>query len=84
MKNYRSVAGIFQAVQLTDRTFDAPHPNPDHIVGVLYDPVRRVALIETDQGIETAELGDWIVKAPNGRLSRVGAKAFGLLFEPVD
>jgi hypothetical protein len=83
MRTYRSGGELFDTIQLTDGT-STLLTNPDHVVGVLYDPVRRVVLIETDQGLETAELGDWIVKAPNGRLSRVGDEAFRLLFEPVD
>ena len=26
-------------VEITDQTFDADHPNSEHVIGVIYDPI---------------------------------------------
>ncbi len=48
---------IVEAVQITDSTFDAPHPNPEHVKGVIYDPVSRTVRINDTEG----EIGDWLL-----------------------
>jgi hypothetical protein len=55
-------------IQITDRTFDAPHPNPDHLVGVTYDPVQRCAFVDTPEGIKRVEIGDWITLGDDGQM----------------
>ncbi|WP_407155148.1 hypothetical protein [Bradyrhizobium sp. STM 3557] len=83
MKTYRSGTVIVEAVQITDDTFDAPHPNPELVIGVIYDPIQRNARIETKTGTQIANIGDWIVKAPSGRLYCLGSDAFATFFKPV-
>lgn len=56
-------------VQITDATFDAPHPNPEHIPGVLYDPVHRCAYVATADGVTPARIGDWIEQDEDGVLT---------------
>jgi hypothetical protein len=69
MKRYRLGSEIVEAVQITDDTFDAPHPNPERVVGVLYDAGLRQALVRMLHGQRVARLGDWIVRRPDGTLS---------------
>ncbi len=55
-----------EAIQITNETFDAPHPNPDHIPGIVYDPIRRTATITTLEGEMVGNLGDWIIRGVAG------------------
>lgn len=41
MAKFRKKPVVIEAVQITDATFDAPHPNQEHVSGVIYDPVSR-------------------------------------------
>ena len=50
MPFFRKKPVVIEAVQITNDTFDAKHPNPEHVEGVLYDPVRRCVFIETLEG----------------------------------
>jgi hypothetical protein len=45
-RKFRKGADVVEAVQITDATFDDDHPNPEHVIGVVYDPIERCALIE--------------------------------------
>lgn len=66
MPKFRKKPVVIEAVQLTDDTFDAPHPNEAHIPGVIYDPCTRQAYIKTLEGTMTASLGDWIITGVQG------------------
>lgn len=66
MPKFRKKPVVIEAVQITNATFDAPHPNPEHICGVLYDPVRREAHIQTLEGEMVGALGDWIITNTRG------------------
>ena len=57
-----------QAVQITFSTFDAPHPNPEHIIGVIYDPRTLSAVVRINEhgDVARASLGDWIVTDADG------------------
>lgn len=68
MKQYRKKPVVINAVQITNETFDAPHPNDDHIPGLIYDPVKRQVEIKTLEGTMIGNLGDWIIKGVNGEL----------------
>lgn len=68
MAKYRKKPVVIEAVQLTDATFDAPHPNPEHLRGVVYDPVARCAYVETLEGRMRADLGDWIITGVKGEV----------------
>ena len=62
----RTITETIEAVQITDSTFDANHPNPEHVVGVTYDPLRREVIVPIDSygDTYTAVPGDWIVRFP--------------------
>jgi len=65
---FRKKPVVIDAVQLTDSAFDSAHPNPEHIAGVVYDPLNRCAYIDTLEGRMTANLGDWIIRGVKGEL----------------
>lgn len=73
-----------KAVQITDSTFDDPHPNADHVVGVIYDPLERRAIIkETDETVElSAYVGDWLVQNEWGEFSVYTDEEFHAYFGP--
>jgi len=54
------------AVQITDATFDDPHPNPEYIPGLKYCPIERIVMIPTPEGVMTGNLGDWIITGIKG------------------
>lgn len=66
MPLFRKKPVVIKAVQVTDTTFDAPHPNPEHVPGVIYDPVQRCAFIDTLEGRMRADIGDWIITGVKG------------------
>ena len=66
MPKYRKKPVVIEAVQITDATFDAPHPNPEHIVGLVYNPVLRTVRIPTLEGEMIGSLGDWIITGVKG------------------
>ena len=76
---YRKKPVVIEAVQVTDATFDAPHPNPEHVVGVYYDPVQRCATLG---GIMRADLGDWIIRGVQGELYPCKPDIFEATYEP--
>jgi hypothetical protein len=82
LRKFRSGLDMVEAVQVTDSAFDAPHPNKEHVVGVTYDPLRRMVLIGTYQGVKTGVVGDWIVRTANGQLDICKADAFAKRYEP--
>jgi hypothetical protein len=84
MMKFRKKPVVIEAVQVTDATFDAPHPNPDHLVGVVYDPVNRCAFIDTLEGRMRADLGDWIITGVKGELYPVKDDIFRATYEAVD
>lgn len=81
---FRKKPVVIEAVQITDATFDAPHPNPDHIPGVLYDPVNRTALIQTLEGDMIGQLGDWIIRGVKGELYPCKPDIFEATYAPAD
>ena len=68
MKPYVRKPLIVHAVQITEETFSRPHPNPDHVPGVMYNPITKTAEVFTGGGQRTLDIGDWIVDfAPGDR-----------------
>lgn len=65
---YRKKPIVIEAVQITDATFDDDHPNPEHIPGVIYDPVKRQAIVNTLEGVMVGCLGDWLITGINGEI----------------
>jgi hypothetical protein len=80
---FRKKPVVIEATQVTDTTFDAPHPNPEHIVGVVYDPLKRCAYIDTLEGRMTASLGDWIIRGVKGELYPCKPDIFEATYERV-
>jgi len=58
------------AFQLTEEFFTGEHPNPLHPKDsrIVYNPLLRVATIETLEGVMTASIGDWIITGIAGEL----------------
>lgn len=83
MAKYRPKA-VVDAVRVTDATFDAPNPNPEHLPGVVYDPVARSVFIPTVDGGQRAGLGDWLIHNAAGQVRPMSDDAFRMLYEPVD
>lgn len=83
MKKYRKKPVVIQAVQITDSTFDAPHPNDEHIKGVVYDPINRVAIVKTLEGTMKGEIGDWLIVGIKGEVYPCKSDIFEATYEPV-
>ena len=83
MKKFRKRPLVIAAVQLTQATFEGPHPNPEHIPGVVYHPI-RIATIETLEGTMTADLGDWIIRGVKGELYPCKPDIFEATYEAVE
>lgn len=82
MSKYRKIPRIIDAVQITPSTFDAPHPNPEHVPGVMYDPVNRCAYVKTLEGIMTGNIGDWIITGVEGEKYFCKPSVFAATYEP--
>lgn len=84
MAKYRKKPVVIEAVQITVETFAAAHPNPDHIVGVTYDPINMVVKIPTLEGEMTGQLGDWIICGVNGEHYPCKPDIFEKTYEKVE
>lgn len=84
MARFRKKPVVIDAVQITDLTFDAPHPNDEHVRGVLYDPVKRCVVIPTLEGDMTGNIGDWIITGINGEHYPCKDEIFRKTYEAVD
>ena len=63
---FRKKPIVIEAVQITASMFDADHPNPEHVPGLIYDPLNRVVLIPTLEGTMAGNVGDWIITGVKG------------------
>jgi len=75
---------IVEVFQLTDSWFDRTHPNPQHIVGFLTDPMTRTVTIPTLEGDHLAQIGDWIVKGVEGEYYPCKPSIFEKTYEIID
>lgn len=82
IKIYRQKNITVHAIQITHSTFDNPHPNPEHLIGVIYDPVAKTATVQKQAGTVTGFLGDWLVWDGEG-LIVVAGDAFADVYEEV-
>ena len=80
----RKKAVVVDAVQITPTTFIAPHPNPEHIPGVVYDPVHQCAFIRTLEGTMRADMGDWIIRGVKGELYPCKPDIFEATYESAE
>ena len=65
MRKFLGPEGEVEALRITDRTFDYPNQNADRIAGVWYDWRHRCARF-VDDDYSQANVGDWIVRHPDG------------------
>jgi hypothetical protein len=90
VKKYRKKPVVIEAVQITDATFDDPHPNDTHIHGVTYDPARRCVLVPTledgpnGEAKHYASLGDWIIRGIKGELYPCKPDIFAATYDEVE
>ena len=83
MKQYRKKPVVIEAQQIKDSDFDNPHPNSDHIIGVIYSPKEKCVYIETLEGKMKGDLGDWIIKGVKGELYPCKPDIFEATYEKV-
>lgn len=81
MRTYKRRPMYVEAIQITPDTFDKPHPNSEHIPGVIYNPLKRCAYIDTPLGTCQAVLWDWIVLGEGGQLYPCKNDVFATLYE---
>ena len=81
---FRKKPVVIEAVQITDATFDAPHPNPEHIQGIIYDPILREVRIPTLEGMMKGSLSDWIVTGVKEEHYPIKDEILRLTYEPID
>ena len=84
MDKFRKKPVVIEAVQITDQTFDAPHPNPEHLEGVIYDPVARCVYIKTLEGTHRGDMGDWIIRGVKGELYPCKPDIFEATYDKVE
>lgn len=65
------------ASPLREYTFTGPMPNPEHIVGVTYDPMNWIAWVSLTDGIEvSAHIGDYLSFTDAGEVEIWGKNEF--------
>lgn len=80
---FRAKPCVVTAVQVTDATFEGPHPNPAHLPSenITYNPKRHCAFVVGERGTERANVGDWITMDEWERLRVFDNNTFKLLYE---
>ncbi len=84
MKKYRKKPIVIRAVQITEKTFSDPHPNPEHILGIIYDPIKNVVHINTPEGVMVGKIGDWIIRGIKGEFYPCKSDIFKATYEEVE
>lgn len=79
---FRKKPVVIEADQVTEDLFDGPHPNDRHIIGLTYDPVKKVVEIPTLEGVMTAQIGDWIIRGVKGEYYPCKPDIFKETYEP--
>ncbi len=80
---FRKIPVVIEAFQLTDDWFDLPHPNPQHIIGFIVDPIARTVTIPTLEGNHLARIGDWIIKGVANEFYPIKNDIFEQTYEKV-
>lgn len=83
MLKFRKNPVVIEAVQITDATFDDPHPNPAHLPGVVYNPKLRRVSIKTLEGTTRGDIGDWIIRGIKGEIYPCKPDVFAATYEQV-
>jgi hypothetical protein len=81
---YRKKPVVIEAVQITESTFTADHPNPEHVTGVIYDPIKRQVEIPTLEGTMIGNMGDWIITGVNGEKYPCKPDIFAKTYDKVE
>jgi hypothetical protein len=81
MRKFLGPEGEVEALRITDRTCDYPNPNADRIAVVGYDWRHRCARF-VDGDCSQANVGDWIIRHPDGTLSVSAAANFARYYRP--
>jgi len=81
---YRKKPVVIEAVQITDSTFDAPHPNHEHLGGVIYSPKERCVYIKTLEGEMRGDMGDWLITGVQGEIYPCKPDIFEKTYEKVE
>ena len=81
---FRKKPVVIEAFQLMDEWFDADHPNPQHIIGFITDPIARTVTIPTLEGNHLARIGDWIIKGVKGEFYPCKPDIFEQTYELVE
>jgi hypothetical protein len=84
MQKFRKKPIVVEAAQITHLTFDSPHPNDSHIIGVVYNPEKRHVEIPTLEGTMIGNIGDWIIRGITGELYPCKPDIFEATYEAVD
>ena len=83
MKKFRKLPVVIEAIQITEETFSRPHPHPEHILGLVYDPMKKEVRIKTLEGMMIGNIGDWIIKGVNGEFYPCKPDIFEKTYEEV-
>jgi len=83
MPLFRKKPVVIEAVQITEDSFDKPHPNPEHIPGLIYVPTSRTVVVPTLEGNMIASVGDWIITGVKGERYSCKDEIFRMTYEPV-
>lgn len=84
MQKFVSKPVEIEAVRITEATFDAPHPNPEHVEGVKYCAETREAVCTTLFGETKAKVGDWLIRGANGEVYPCPHDVFEAKYTPCD
>lgn len=86
MMKFKTKPVFVDVVRIADSTFDADHPNDEHVPGVTYDPRDRSAYFISGDGasLDRATIGDWIARSELGRLSILTNEAFEAAYAPAE
>ena len=83
MDKYRKKPVVIEATQIKESNFTKDHPNDDHVIGVIYDPNRRVVEINTLEGVMIGNIGDYIIRGVQGELYPCKPDIFKLTYDQV-
>jgi len=81
---FRRKPVVIEAFQLKPSWFDADHPNPEHIIGFITDPIARTVKIPTLEGAMIANEYDWIIKGVKGEFYPCKPDIFEQTYEKVE
>lgn len=75
---------ILEAFQITDATFDDPHPNPTHVRGVVYDAVSRTVRVWGPNNLSWhIPIGYWLLVEPGQLVQFCSSENFERSYERV-